>query len=72
MRHSLIVIDKVNEDGTVNGTWLQDSTGSLVNAIKKARDTEAVNSNKIKIAVTESFLYGSPNYSMRFGLTRLD
>lgn len=42
----------------VTGTWLQDFTGSKEQAVIKARRTEAVNSNKITVAVTERVAFG--------------
>jgi len=71
MKYSLINVHKEN-DGFVDGAWMQDHIGTLGTAIKKARDTEKVNSNKITVAVVESLGYPTPNYYFRTGLKRLD
>lgn len=69
-RYSLMVVYK-EYDGLIDGTWIQDSTGTLQEAINKAKATEQVNSQRIKVAVVASVLSGGPNYSLRTGLKRL-
>lgn len=70
MRYSLITIYKEN-NGFVDGVWMQDSTGTLEEAIEKARATEKANSNRIAVAVVEHLNGSSPNYCLRTGLKRL-
>ena len=71
MKYSLIVIEKTNNDKTINGTWLQGCCGvTLEKATERARATEKVNSNRIKIAVVEE-LNGIQNYDVKYNLTRL-
>lgn len=50
----LLQIDK-EENGIVDGTYLQWCCAcTLDEAIKRARDTEKANSNRIKIAVVDA------------------
>lgn len=73
MNYSMINISKDHGNGLVDGVWLQDCSGTtLETATKRARKTEVVNGNQIKVAVVESFLSGGPNYCIRTGLKRLD
>lgn len=52
MKFSLIVVHESH--GTlVSGNWIQDHIGSLDSARKVARATEAVNGNKITVAVVD-------------------
>lgn len=51
---SLINIYNRNEDGTVNGTWLQDHVGTRETAADAARRTESANSHDIHVAVVSS------------------
>ncbi|TCI99588.1 hypothetical protein [Cytobacillus praedii] len=70
MKFSLIQI--YNEvDGFVNGVWLQDHTGNLNSAIRKANETEKANSNRIKVAVVERIGGSAPNYCLLTNLKRL-
>lgn len=70
MRFSLIQI--YNEDnGIVDGVWLQDCTGSLETAINKAKETEKANGNKIKVAIVEKINGFTPNYNLLTGLKRI-
>lgn len=71
-KYSLVNIEKVHPDGLIDETWMQDSTGTLEEAIIKARSTEKANSNRIAVGVVESILSGGPNYSTRIRLERLD
>jgi len=74
VNYSLINVSN-EKDGFVDGVWMQDCTGTtLETAIKRARDTEKVNSSRIKVtvAVVESLCCPTPNYSYRTGLKRLD
>lgn len=52
MAYSLINVDRTDSNG-ISGNWVQDHIGTLEGAVAKARATEAVNSNKIDIAVVE-------------------
>jgi hypothetical protein len=56
----------------VSGSWLQDHIGSLATAAAKARDIEAINSNKIDIAVVDALLSTTPALGYWTDLTRLD
>lgn len=50
MWYSLINVAKEN-NGIIEGYWQQDHFGTLESAKKLAKETEEINSNKIKIAV---------------------
>lgn len=70
MKFSLIqVYDEA--DGFVNGVWLQDHTGSLDSAIRKANETEKANNKRIKVAVVERIGGSTPNYCFLTNLKRL-
>jgi hypothetical protein len=69
-KYSLIQVSSRN-NGLINGVWLQDCTGSLEEAFQRAKDTEKANSNRIEVAVVESVLGGSPNYSLKTGLEEI-
>jgi hypothetical protein len=71
MRYSLVSVSR-EENGLVDGVWVQDCTGTLDEAIKRARDTEKANSNRISVAVVESLNGSTPNYCQRTNLERLD
>lgn len=71
MRFSLINVYK-EHDGLVDGTWIQNCTGTLKKAIKAARDTEKANSNRITIAVVEAINSYGQDYNPKTGLKRLD
>lgn len=58
--YSLLVVHNKNIDGTVDGSWLQDSVGDLAKARKKAIDTMKVNSRKIQIAVVKDVGFCGP------------
>lgn len=51
-----------NNAGKVSGYWIQDSTGTLEEAKQKARETEAVNGNKITVTVTNRVNGSVPRY----------
>lgn len=70
MKFSLIQIYR-EINGYVDGVWVQDYTGSLNNAIKKAKETEEANSNRIKIAVVEKIAGYTPEYNLLKNLKRL-
>lgn len=55
--YMLLLVDK-EENGMVDGTWLQWCGFSIEKAIQRARDTEKVNSNRISVAVIDE-LYDS-------------
>ena len=71
MRYSLINVYK-EYCGLVDGTWIQDCTGTLEDVTKAARDTERANSNRITVAVVSAINSCSPDYSPKTGLKRLD
>jgi len=62
MRFSLINISS-EQDGKVSGYWIQNHIGTLESAKKVAKETEAVNSNKINVAVVEE---GSSSSMLNF------
>jgi len=68
---SLLCVHETNEDGTVNGTWMQDHIGTLASATKAANDTEAANSNKILVAVVSKVGGACPDYGLKKNLKRL-
>lgn len=70
-RYSLINVWK-EYNGLVDGTWIQNVTGTLEEAIKAARDTEKANSNRITVAVTKSIYSTIPDYDQKKGWKRLD
>ncbi|MCK2000763.1 hypothetical protein MZM54_05085 [[Brevibacterium] frigoritolerans] len=70
MKFSLIQIYK-EKNGLVEGVWLQDYTGELDMAVKKANETEIANGNRIKVAVVEKITGSSPNYCLLTNLKQL-
>ncbi len=56
--YSLIHVDEENgrnPDGTINGTWLQDCSGTTLDAaLNRARETEKANSNRFDVAVVDA------------------
>ena len=58
--------------GLVDGTWVQDVTGTLEEAIECARATERANSNRITVSVVPRGSSTTPNFSPQKGLKRLD
>lgn len=71
MKFSLINVIR-ERNSLVDGTWIQDCTGTLTEAAQLARDTERVNSNRITVAVIEQYTCGGPYYSMVTNKRRLD
>lgn len=69
--YSLIVIYKESGD-MVDGTWIQNFTGTLAEASRAARETEKANSDRIKVAVVDSVNSCCPDYNPRKNLKRLD
>jgi hypothetical protein len=66
------LIQVYNEvDGIVDGIWLQDHTGSLDSAIRKARETERANSYRINVAVVERINSATPDYDLQTDLIRV-
>ena len=53
MKYKLLNLNSINEDGTVNGTWIQDHIGTLETAKRVAEETMAANSYKIYVVVCE-------------------
>lgn len=59
MKFSLIIVRETNNDGTINGTLLQNKiASSLDEVIEFAKQTKAVNGNKIDIAVVDEVSAG--------------
>lgn len=52
MRYSLINVSN-EQNGFVDGNWIQDFNGSFEKACEFARETEKVNSNRITVAVVD-------------------
>lgn len=50
-------------NGKVSGTWLQDVTGSVEEAIERARSTERANGNRIEVAVVDRIEGSTPRYN---------
>lgn len=71
MKYSLVNVS-AEKDGYVDGVWICNYTGTLIGAIKEARDTEKANSNRIKVAVVDDISCPSPNNDLRKHLKRLD
>ena len=72
MKYSLIQVC-TEENGKVDGTWLQDHHGTLKSAAEAARETERANSGRISVAVVEFIgSTGFPNYEVMRCLKRLD
>lgn len=71
MRYSLINV-ACERDGLIDGNWVQDCTGTLIDAIKRARETERVNSYRITVAVVEGVNSTAPMLSYYHDLERLD
>jgi hypothetical protein len=70
MKFSLINVDK-ESNGLINGTWLQNHTGTLETAIKKAKETEKVNSNRITVAVVDEVIGVCPIGELFTNMKRL-
>ena len=71
MKFSLINV--VESSGPlVSGTWIQNHVGTLASAHEAARSTEAVNSNKITVAVVSELSSTAPALGFYTNLTRLD
>lgn len=45
MTYSLLTVHRTNEDGTIDGAWLQDHVGDLTTARERADTTSALNSD---------------------------
>jgi len=71
MKFSLINVDKQSGE-FVDGVWIQDHISTFETAVKKARDTEKANGNKIIVAVIEDLNISTPNYCLLKNLKRLD
>lgn len=71
MRYSLINVSN-EQNGFVDGNWIQDFNGSFEKACEFARETEKVNSNRITVAVVDELPGSCPNYCYITRLKRLD
>lgn len=75
-KFSIILVDKDNGDGTINGSWIQNHIGDLKGATQKAIDTEAANSDRQDYAVVDqnqySFGTGGPTHGIKDKMKRLD
>lgn len=78
MNYSLVNVTHKHKNGLIDGVWMQNCTAvDLSEALQRARDTEDINTGSgygggIEVAVVEDLNYSCPNYSVRFGLKRLD
>lgn len=64
MNFSLLNVVRKNADGTLDGYWMQDCSGSTYqDARTRAMETERANSNRIQVAVIEQILYPVPGLS---------
>ena len=70
MKYSLINVSK-EENGLVEGIWMQDFTGTLKSAKRFAREIEKVNSSRITVAVVEAVSGSTPSYHMHTRLKKL-
>lgn len=70
MKWSLINVWR-EDDGYVDGTWFQNVTSTLQEAIEVAKATEKANSNKISVAVVEDLGCPTPNYNPQKHLKRI-
>ena len=71
MIFTLLNVQKTEDDRTVSGSFIQDHIGTLESAIQRAKDIEAVNSNKIDVAVIEDTCSNDP-LATYFSMRRLD
>jgi len=71
MKFSLIGVQKRNSNGTIDGNWIQNHVGTLESAIQTATATEAVNGNKIDIAVVDEVAFATTG-EMQYFRQRLD
>lgn len=70
MTFSLLTVSE-QRDNKVSGNWLQDHIGTLDSAEKRARETNAVNSNRLTIAVVPQINSPVPMYDYWTNLTPL-
>lgn len=70
MRYSLINVAE-QQGNIVSGVWIQDFTGTLKEAKQFAKETEAVNGYRIKVAVVRCMNFSYPNYAYLTGLKKL-
>ena len=59
LSHSILTIYRTHPDGTVDGGWVQDRTGSLASALQLAAETSAVNSG-MALAVVPHVGFAQP------------
>jgi len=69
---SLINVYQTNSNGTVNGSWIQDHIGTLETAIERAVETNAVNSNRLDIAIVKGVSSVVPMLDDHRNLKRLN
>jgi hypothetical protein len=53
MKLSLLTVYRTQPDGTVDGHWLQNHVGTIESALAAAARTNAVNGNRLDIAIVE-------------------
>lgn len=58
--YSLLTVHHTNEDGTIDGAWLQDHIGTVASARARADATEATNSRSITVAVVRAVGFCGP------------
>lgn len=57
--YSLLTVHRTNDDGTIDGGWLQDHVGTLRSARQRAAETSAANSG-MPIAVVAAVGFCGP------------
>jgi hypothetical protein len=71
MKFSLINVQR-RGTGTIDGNWIQDHIGTFESATQVAIETEAVNGNKIDVAVVDDSGTFKSTGQMCYFLKRLD
>ena len=72
MKVSIIQIEREN-NGLIDGYWLQDHMGSLEDALIKAKGHEEANGNNIKTAIVEQVQTTTPMlHGIFYGLRKLN
>ncbi len=66
-KYSLINVFQDHEN-IVDGNWIQDVTGTLEEALEKAKRIEAVNGNRISVAVVDAVNGTTPMLQFLTGL----
>lgn len=70
MKFSLINVTK-EENGLVDGYWMQNHVGTLETAMLRAKGTEEANSNRITVAIVDDIGRTNPHLDFITKLKRL-